>query len=93
MDGESVWVCSGEDCVKCGEFQGIGNGQWGTMQCGGEQGIQGHYIKISVPAANLQIAQVEVFGAGTIYIHHIVFFSKNTPTIPQKLNFNLLNYY
>ena len=79
MNGESVWVCNAEGCVKCGEFQGIGNGQWGTMQCGGEQGIQGHYVKISVPAANLQIAQVEVFGGGNMFTFFTASFSITPP--------------
>ena len=80
MNGESVWVCKAEECVKCGEFQGIGTGQWGTMQCGGEQGIQGHYIKISVPAANLQIAQIEVIGGGNILHSIYALFPKNVPS-------------
>ena len=87
MNGVSVWVCKAEPemCVKCGRFYGIGAGQWGTVQCGGNQGIQGHYIEISVQASKLQFAEVEIIGAGNMFTFHSWLFSskKQLPRVSQ----------
>ena len=69
MRGESVWVCEGEDCKKCGDFGSVANGAWGTMECGDDDGIQGSHVKIVAPSSYLQIAKAEVYGSSkTIFI-------------------------
>ena len=64
MTGEEVWVCEGDDCEKCGVFSAVGKGDMGVMSCGGNDGIQGNYVKVVTPNNFLQIAEIEVLGEG-----------------------------
>ena len=68
MTGESVWVCEGDDCKKCGDFPPVGNGQWGIMTCGDKKGIEGSSIKLVAPNSYLQIARAEVYGTSKLFI-------------------------
>ena len=68
MTGETVWVCEAENCKRCGAFPAIGNGQWGTMKCGGKQGIRGSYVKVIAPTSYLQISKAEIYGNSKIAI-------------------------
>ena len=65
MTGESVWICGGDFCVKCGQFGTVGNGQWGVVNCQDNRGIEGSYVEVTVPAANLQIAEIQILGEGS----------------------------
>ena len=64
MTGESVMICDADYCFKCGVFGAVGNGEWGKMSCGGDRGIQGSYVEITVPQTALQIAEIEISGEG-----------------------------
>ena len=71
MTGESVWVCEGDDCKKCGDFQPVGNGQWGIMTCGDKKGIEGSSIKVVAPTSYLQISRAEVYGTSKCFTNSI----------------------
>ena len=67
MTGEIVEVCDGDaQCVECGAFPVLGNGEWGIMTCGGDQGIEGNVVKITSPATYLQISEIEISGQGDV---------------------------
>ena len=69
MTGEAVEVCKSQErnywCRKCGNFQEVGKGQWGTMTCGDQsEGLQGSVVKVRAKGC-LQIAQIEIYGIST----------------------------
>ena len=69
MTGEIVEVCDGDtECVECGAFPAVGNGEWGTMKCGVDQGIEGNVVKITSADNYLQIAEIEINGQGELLI-------------------------
>ena len=51
--------------MKCGQFGTVGNGQWGVVNCQDNRGIEGSYVEVTVPAANLQIAEIQILGEGS----------------------------
>ena len=52
--------------MKCGQFGEVGDGQWGVLDCLDNRGIEGNYVEVTVPAANLQIAEIQILGEGYI---------------------------
>ena len=76
MTGETVSVCDGDlSCESCGAFSEVGNGEFGELTCGGDQGIQGNIVKVTSSGnAVLQIAEAQVSGQGFLVLQKLLFF-------------------
>ena len=69
MTGDTVYVC-GKDkladadnsCHLCGSFDFVPNGEWGSVQCGSGDGIEGSFVEVHSEDNILQIAEIDIHG-------------------------------
>ena len=65
MTGMEVYTCqdvSDESCSKRGVFGKVGRSSWGTVTCN----KRASFIKVQHPSEKLTMAEVEVYGQGTV---------------------------
>ena len=71
MAGNKVYVCPNtfthppdSSCHLCGAFEPVGNGKWGTVQCGGEDGVEGRTVEVQSDDNVVQMAEIEILAYG-----------------------------
>ena len=69
MTGDTVYVCDNatladadNSCHLCGSFGSVANGEWGSVQCGDEDGFEGSFVEIYSDENVLQIAEIQIYG-------------------------------
>ena len=71
---DSDGSCRGCDrTVQLGGLKKYNLGDWVAMECNGDQGIKGRFVKVEAPNSHLQFAEIEIYANGVIVVKYALF--------------------